>query len=183
MAQRGNSPPWLPPGTRQLGVVGQIVVITFIYCCCLCKGANQPSLPRDPAAPSPLPHPAPQPHSTPMLDAVSYGGGCTVLTPLVTCHLWPVSFLSLPPLTLPPRPPACRSPSPRGAFFAVACRIDRPSLTRPVCHSQLAVAFAPLRAPLRSNCFSPLLLQPFPIQNCLLAGLFHCVVEPTNPYR
>lgn len=31
MAWRGNSPPWLPPGTRQLGVVGQIVVIIFVY--------------------------------------------------------------------------------------------------------------------------------------------------------
>lgn len=180
MAQRGNPPPWLPPGTRQLGVVGQIVVIIFIYCCCLCKGAINRAYLGIPPPPRPSPT---QPPSTPMLDAVSYGGGYTCAhTPLVTCHLWPVSFLSLP-LSLPPHPPACRSPSPRGAFLAVACRIDRPSLTRRACLSQLAVAFAPLHAPLRSSCFSPLLLQPFPIQNCLLACLFHCVVEPTNPYR
>lgn len=115
--QRGNSPPWLPPGTRRLGVVGQIVAIIFIYCCCARE--QQSTEPRDcaPLTPPPPSPPAALPYSKQTLCSTVV---VVVVVPvlahtLVTCHLSPVScVLSLFPLSLPSHhPPACRSPSPR----------------------------------------------------------------------
>lgn len=134
---------------------------SYSYIVAVQGSSNQPSLGIPP--PSPLPHPAPQPHSNQTLCStvvvvvvvVPYLCSLTPLS-LVTCRLSLVSCLFSPPLPPLPPPPACRSPSPRGAFFAVACRIDRPSLTWSLHGASRLCGFSN-PSPSRITCFACLL--------------------------
>lgn len=159
---------------------GHHLHISLLRCC---AREQQSTEPRDSGPPLP---PPPSPPAAQQAAAVFHGTLVVVVvvpvlthTPLVTCHFSPAScLLSLVPLS-PPSPshlPLLAVAPPReGAFFAVACRIDRPSLN----WSLLQSPFTPLHCTQRTSAYrssaSRVLLQTLPHPE--LPALHACFIE------
>lgn len=159
---------------------GHHLHISLLRCC---AREQQSTEPRD-SGPLSLPHPAPQPHSKLLLCSTVrcwwwWWYPCSLTHPLslVTFRLPLVSCLLSPsPLPSPSHLPLLAVAPPReGAFFAVACRIDRPSLN----WSLLQSPFTPLHCTARTSAYrssaSRVLLQTLPHPE--LPALHACFIE------